>query len=348
VQCQTTGKRNIAKKESTMPLIRPLMSVVIALSSIIFSAAVLAQNPVANFPNRPVTIVLPFTPGASTDIETRLYQQRLMEGLKQPVLIDYKPGAGSSLGSIYVAKSVPDGYTILAITPGFSVYPAFFPLDKLPYDPIKDFAPLSLVNKRTALLLVHPSLGVKTYQEYIAYAKANPGKINFGTSGGGGIFHIAGAWLHSATNTSATFVHYKGAGPMNLDLIAGRISAAPGLPFVVGPYIKSGKVIAIASLTAERSKFMPDLVPVAEMGVPGYDYSSWSGYLAPARTPDAIVNRWSAEFTKVAKAPEIVSRMEADSAEMVGSTPEVFRKLLVTQVANWRKVVQENTIKLEE
>jgi tripartite-type tricarboxylate transporter receptor subunit TctC len=329
-----------------MPLSRLLKPLAGAMA-VLCSGALLAQT-AGHFPNKPVTIVLPFTSGASTDIETRLYQARLMEDLGVPVLIDYKPGAGSSLGTIYVAKSAPDGYTILAITPGYTVYPAFFPLDKLPYDPLKDLAPISQVNKRSAMLLVHPSLGVKTYQEYVAYARANPEKINFGTSGGGGIFHIAGAWLHSATNTKATFIHYKGAGPMNTDLVAGRVHVAPGLPFVVAPFVKSGKILAIASLSAERSKFMPDLVPVAEMGIPGYDYSSWSGYLAPGRTPEAIVNRWNKAFQHVAKAPEVIKRMEADSAEMVGSSPEAFRKLLTTQVAVWRKVVQENNIKLEE
>ena len=318
------------------------------LAALLIPASQVASGQAGNFPNKPVTIILPFTSGASTDIETRLYQNRLIEDLGQPVLIDYKPGAGSSLGTIHVAKSAPDGYTILAVTPGFAVYPAFFPLDKLPYDPLKDLAPITLINKRSAMLLVHPSLGVKNFQEYIAYARANPEKINFGTSGGGGIFHIAGAWLHSATNTKATFIHYKGAGPMNTDLVAGRVHAAPGLPFVVAPFVKSGKVLPIANLTAERSKFMPDLVPVAEMGVPGYDYSSWSGYLAPAKTPDAIINRWNRAFQHVAKAPEVIKRMEADSAEMVGSPPEVFRRLLTTQVAVWRKVVQENNIKLEE
>jgi len=307
-----------------------------------------AQSSAANFPNKPVTIVLPYTTGASTDIETRLYMPRLMENLGQPVLIDYRPGAGSSLGTIYVSKAAPDGYTILSVTPGFSVYPAFFPLDKLPYDPIKEFAPISLVNKRSAMLLVHPSLGVKTFPEYLAYARAHPGDINFGTSGGGGIFHIVGAWLHSATNTKATFIHYKGAGPMNTDLIAGRVHVAPGLPFVVAPYVKAGKVLPIAAMTAERSKYMPDLKTLAEYGVTDYNYVSWSGVLAPARTPEAIVNRWSAAFAFVAKAPEVIKKMESDSAEMVGATPEQFRQSLAVEVARWRRVVQENNIKLEE
>jgi len=325
---------------------RSLIPISAALAALM-SGPVQAQG-AANFPTRPVTIVLPFTPGASTDIETRLYQPRLVEFLKQPMLIDYRPGAGSSLGTISVAKSAPDGYTILAITSGFTVYPAFFPVDKLPYDPTKDFAPLSLINRRTAMLLVHPSLGVKNYQEYMAYARANPGKINFGTSGAGGIFHIAGAWLHSATNTQATFVHYKGAGPMNTDLMAGRVHAIAGLPFVVAPMIKAGKALPIASLTATRSKHMPDLVPVAEMGVPDYDYSSYSGYVAPARTPPAVVARWNAAFVFVAKSQEIIDRMSRDSAEMVGSTSEALAKQITNEYARWRRVVAENNIQLEQ
>ena len=306
------------------------------------------QSGAGAYPNKPVTIVLPFPPGGSTDIEARLYSAKLIEGLQQAVIIDYKPGAGASIGTIYVAKAAPDGYTILSVTPGFTVYPAFFPLDKLPFDPIRDFAPISLINKTSGVLLVHPSLGIKTFPEYLAYARANPDKINFGTSGGGGIFHIVGAWLHSATNTKVTFVHYKGVGPMHADFMAGRVHAAPGLPFVVAPFVKAGKFIPIATMSAERSRIMPDLKSIAEQDVAGYDYVNRTGFVAPARTPEAIVNRLSAEFAKVAKAPEIVQKMEGDGAEMVGSTPEQFRQSLVTDAARWRRIVQENGIKLEE
>ena len=312
------------------------------------AGSVWAQGSAGTFPNKPLTIVLPFTTGASADIETRLYAPRLTESLGQPIIVDYKPGAGSSIGTIHVARSAPDGYTILYVSPGFSVYPAFFPADKLPYDPVKEFAPLSLINKRSAMLLVHPSLGVKTFPEYLAYAKASPEKINFGTSGGGGIFHIVGAWLHSLTNTKATFIHYKGAGPMYIDFLAGRVTAGPGLPFVVAPYVKAGKLLPIANMAAARSKFVPDLGTIAEYGVSGFDYFSWSGYLAPARTPEAIVHRWSAAFAFVAKAPEVVKKMESDSAEMVGSPPDYFRQVIANESARWRKVVQENGIKLEE
>ena len=322
----------------------------VAATAILFlmSSPGLAQSSTSGFPNKPVTIVLPFTTGASADIETRLYQPRLMEGLGQPVIVDYKPGAGSSIGTIYVAKAAPDGYTILYGSTGFTVYQAFFAENKLPYDTVKDFAPLSMITKRSTMLLVHPSLPVRTFPDYIAYAKSNPEKINFGTSGGGGLLHMAGAWLHSATNTRVTFIHYKGAGPMYTDLLAGRVVAGPATMFVGLPYVKSGKLIPIANMSAERSKYRPDQRTLIENGVAGYDYTSWSGYLAPARTPEGIVNRWSSEFAKIARSPDLMKRMDNEGAELVGSTPEQFRQVIVNESMRWRKVVQDNNIKLEE
>ena len=195
---------------------------------------------------------------------------------------------------------------------------------------------------------MHPSLPVRSFAEYLAYARANPDKINFGTSGGGGLLHMAGAWLHSATNSKVTFIHYKGAGPMYTDLLAGRVVAGPATMFVGLPYVKSGKLLPIANLSAERSKYLPDQKTLIENGVAGYDYTSWSGYLAPARTPEAIVNRWSAEFAKIARSPDLMKRMDNEGAELVGSTPEQFRQVIVNETMRWRKVVQDNNIKLEE
>lgn len=314
----------------------------------LISSSLQAQSPSGSWPSRPITIVLPYVAASSLDNETRLYTPKLSESLGRPVVTDYKPGAGSSIGTIYVAKAAPDGYTLLGVTPGFTVYPAFFAADKLPYDPVKDFAPVSQATKRGTLLMAHPSLGVKTLADYIAYAKAHPEAINFGTSGSGGILHIVGAWLHSATNTKVTFIHYKGSAPAYVDLLAGRITASPTIMFIGIPLVKSGKVVAIANMGADRSKYMPDLRTVAEQGYPDFDYTSWSGYLAPARTPAAIVERLSAEFAKAVKAPELVKRMDAEGAEMVGNTPAQFAKTIATEAVRWRKVVQENGIKLEE
>ena len=306
-----------------------------------------ALSQAVKFPVKPVTLVQPFTPGGSTDIEARLYHQRLTEALGQTVLLDYKPGAGSAVGINWVARQAPDGYTIISVTPGLTIIPAFSP-DKPPYDAVRDLAPITQMTKRGGFLLVPPSLGVKNFEEYMAYVKANPGKVNFGTSGPGSIFHITGAWLHAISNTKVVFVHYKGAAPMHADLMAGTIQAGPAPVFVGLPYVKSGKLIPVAYLGITRYKHMPDLKTVAEQGYPEYQYSSWSGFLAPAKTPPAIINIWHAAFAKVAAAPEIIAKMDAEGAEMVATRPEEFRKVIIEELARYKKIVQENNIKMEE
>jgi len=300
------------------------------------------------FPNKPITVVIPSTPGSSQDVQTRLYSPKLTEYLGQPIVIDYKPGAGGAIGTTYVAKSAPDGHTLVSVSTSFGVLPAFSPLDKVPYDPVKDFAPVSLMIRNSSMLLVSPSAPFSTFPEYLAYARANPGKINFGTTGSGGIFHIVGAWLHSLSKTEVTFVHYKGSGPMYTDMMAGRVHAAPAITFIGIPLVKSGKLKAIANLGIDRAGAFPDLKTVAEQGVPGFEYPSWSGYLAPARTPPAIVNRLSAEFAKVAKVPELMKKFESEYTVLVGSTPEEFAKTIATEYVRWRKVVEDNNIKMEE
>ncbi len=317
-------------------------------AAMLLSDVALSAEAAGNFPTRPVTIVVPFAPGGGADVETRLYQRALTENLKQSVLMDHKPGAGASVGTIYVAKAAPDGYTILGSTASITVYAAFFPADKLPYDPVKDFAPITLGNKRSNMLVANPQFPARTLKEYIAYAKANPGKINFGTSGAGSIVHIAGAWLNSITNTQTTFVHYKGLGPLYTDVVAGRIEVAPGPPFLVGSFLKSGKLVAIVNLSAERNKFMPELASVSEQGFPDYSYSTWSAYLAPAKTSPAIINRWNTAFAFAGKAPEVIQQSEASGAELVMSTPEVLAKQIAIDFARQRKIIADNGIKLEE
>ena len=306
-----------------------------------------AQQPSGNFPTKPVTVIIPASPGSSQDVQIRLYSPKLTEALRQPIVVDYKAGAGGAIGTAYVAKAAPDGHTLVSVTTSFGVLPAFFP-DNPPYDPIKDFAPVSLMIKNSTMLVASPSLPVSTFPEYLAYAKAHPGEINFGTSGGGGIFHLIGAWLHSMSGTRVTFVHYKGSGPMYADMMAGRVHAAPAIALVGLPFVKSGKLKAIANLGTDRTFAFPDLKTVAEQGLPEFEYPSWSGFLAPARTPEAIVNRLSTEFAKLAKAPDLVKRFEAEHTVLVGSTPEQFRRIIASEAVRWRKVVQDNGIKLEE
>lgn len=306
----------------------------------------IAQGPSASFPTRPITIVLTFPPGGPADAETRMYTPLFQAELGQTVLVENKGGAGGAIATSYVAKAPPDGYTVLSVSTGFTIVPAFHASG--PYDPVKDFAPISLFSRRSAMLLVHPSLGVKSFPEYIAYAKSNPGAINYGTAGPGSALHIAGAWLHSGFNTIATFVHYKGAGPLYTDLLAGRVNAAGALLFTGMPFVKAGKLIPIANMGKERSKFLPDQKTIDEQGLPGYDYSSYAGYLVPAGTPAAIVNRLSGAWIKASRNPELLKRMEAEGAEVVGSTPEYFARVIVDHAAVWKRVIKENNIKLEE
>ncbi len=310
------------------------------------TGSALAQSAASTYPSRPVTIISPFAPGGSTDKDGRVWAQKLQESLGKAFVLDFKPGAGSTIGTNYVAKAAPDGYTLLIVSSGLSVNAATY--SDLPYDSVKDFTPLSLLVKRPTVLLVHPSVPVKSYPEYIAYAKARPGELNMATSGAGGISHMIGAWLHSVTGTSITFVHYKGAGPMYTDLIAGRTQVTASSLFTSLPHIKPGKLRPLAILSAERSELLPGMKTVAEQGIPDFDYSAWTGLLMPASVPAAIVNRLSAEIGKHAKSPDMIERFADDGTHVLGSSSEEFRRYLVGEITRWKRLAQEFNIKAVE
>ena len=327
--------------QQSLFLVRWLASVSLAL----LSGTCLAQQ----FPTKPITVVIPGAAGGSPDIQARLYGAELTKTLGQPVITDIKPGAGGGIGTTYAARAVPDGHTLLSVATTFTVLPAFFPLDKVPYDPVKDFVPISMMVRNSSMLLVRPDAPFKTFPEYLAYARANPGKINFGTTGSGGIYHIVGAFLHSQAKAPVTFVHYKSSSQIFVDMMGGRVDAAPAITFIGLPHVKSGKLRAIANLGKDGSgSALPDLKTAAEMGVPGFDYPSWSGFLAPAKTPPAVVRRLSGEFQRIAKIPEIIKKFEVEYTTMVGSTSEEFASTIVVEYARWRKVVEDNNIKLDE
>ena len=299
-----------------------------------------------NYPNHPVTVVIAFAPGASTDIETRIYTQKLIEYTGQSFVIDYKPGGGTTIGNAFVAKAVPDGYTLQAITGGFNASPALYP--KLTYDPIRDFAPISLMSRRTTMIVTNAMTPYKTLREYIAYARANPGKVNVATTGAGGSPHLNAAWFHQIINARPTFVHYKASAPAQTDLIAGRVDLYFTTALSAVPHLKSGKQRALAIANLERSPLFPDLLPASELGAPGFDYSSIFGFITQAAVPQAIIAKLAADLQKAARDPEVSKRIEADGGFMVGSTPAQFREVIVTEIARFRKIVQENNIVLEE
>ena len=319
-------------------------SVILALAAG-SSSFVFAQGSIGNYPSKPVSMISPYVPGGTTDKDGRLWGQKMSEALGKPFILDFKPGAGSTVGTAFVAKAVPDGHTLLAITSGYSITAATY--KDLSYDPLKDLVGVTMYIKRPTLLMVHPSVPVHNYEEYIAYARANPGKINFGTSGAGGLYHLMGAWMHSVTRTEVTFINYKGAAPMFVDLLAGRVHVSPASLFNAMPFVKTGKVRAIVVLSKERTAVLPGMKTVSEQGIPDFDYTAWGGILAPAGVPVAILNRLAVETAKYTRDPVLISKAAEDGTVLVGSTPAEFQQLLVTEINRWRKLVKDNDIKAE-
>lgn len=316
----------------------------LAASAGLLSSSVYSQGDASAFPVRPVTIVVPYAAGGIAGNETLVYTGKMSALTGQQFLIDYKAGATGTIGTAYVAKARPDGYTLLVVTGGFTIFPAFY--KDLPFDTVKDFAPVSWLSQRTSVLLVNASFPAKNFAEYIAQVRANPGKLNFGTAGAGGVNHLAGAWIDSATNTKVTYVHFKGT-PLT-EVAAGRIDVVGTGLLSAMPLIRAGKVRAVALMGDERSSLLPGLGTIAEQGIPGYNFISWLGIVAPGATPPAIVNKLSEGFAKVARLPEVANTMEAEGGKSIGSTPAQLRQLIVTEIDRWKKVAQDSGIKLEE
>ena len=318
----------------------------LALATTMISAAATAQGAVDAWPTRPVTMVVPLAPGASVDIETRLYSNKLSENLGgRPFVVDFKPGAGTTLGLSYVARSAPDGHILGSITPSATINKLTLP--DVRFDALTDVAPVSLMSMRPIVITVHPSLPVNSLKEFIAYARANPGKINAGTSGAGTLSELGWGWFENLTKTKVTLIHYKGGGPSFAAVMAGQVHVIfGGFSTAAGP-IKAGKLKALALSTPERTKRMPDLPTVAEQGLP-FNYVQWIGIAAPAGTPPALVNRISSELAKVAKAPEIMAKLDSDATILVGSTPERFRALIADETARWARIARESGIKFEQ
>ena len=316
--------------------------------TILFCAALgatlpaMAQKPPADYPAKAVTVIIGFPPGGPVDLEYRVFANKLSANTGRSFVVDYKSGAGGLIGTTYVAKAPPDGYTLLGTTNSLTTLPALN--REMPYDTIKDLAPVSLLAKRPSLLVVHPALPVNNLAEYIRYAQANPGKINFGSPGLAGGPHIASEWLHSILNVKVTYVHYKGSAPMGLDLVAGRVNASLTVPVGVMTQIKSGKLRALATSSAERTAVFPDLRTVIEQGGAGYDYSVWTGVCVPGATPAGIIAWLNAELIKALKSPEIAQKMESEGNMFVGSTPQYLRDVVAREVVQYRKIVQEANI----
>lgn len=299
-----------------------------------------------DFPTRPITVIIPFSPGA-TDLMARIYTQEVSRVTGWVFTYDYKPGAAGRIGTAAAAKATPDGYSMH----GNSATIAYGHLmkTKLTYDWRKDFIPLFQMNRTPSILLVNPSLPIRSVAEYISYAKANPGKINYATSGSGGIVHIIAEFMHSQMGVKVTYVPYKGFGPSSAALIAGEVQATHASYLSHQGNIKAGKVRPLA-LTARnaRLKQLPELKSLAEEGLPGFEHVLWLGLFLPSGVPDAIVNRLSSEFNKAAKSDDVTKKLDAIGEAVGGGSPEEFRQFLNTVSERLTKVIMDNNIQLEE
>ena len=319
------------------------------LKALLVAGALLAGSLPASaqpYPNRPLRIVVPFPPGGGTDIGTRIVAQKLQEAWGQAVIVENKPGAAGIVGTELTAKSAPDGYTFMMGNIGthainVSLY------KKLAYDPVRDFAPVSMVADLPLLLLVHPSVPANSVKELIALAKSQPGKLNFSSSGAGGSMHVAAELFKSMTGVDMVHIPYKGGAPAVADLLSGQVALSFSTVLETIQHVKAGKVRALAVTNDHRSIALPDLPTIAEAGLPGYQSISWLALFAPAGTPKEIVNKVSAESVRILKLPDVKERLLAQGAEPIGSAPEQLAAILAADIAKYAKVIRESGYKPE-
>ena len=291
-----------------------------------------------SYPSRPVRMVVAFAPGGGTDVVGRIIGQKLSEIWPHPVVIDNRPGAGSTIGTEIVAKAPPDGYTIQTVSMSHALNVALY--RKLPYDPIRDFEHVILVARAPNVLVVHPSLNAKTVKELIALAKARPGKLNFSSSGTGGVSHLSAEMFRGVAGIDVVHVPYKGAGPAMTALISGEVQMMMATTPVALTQIRANRVRALAVSSLRRSALVPDLPTIAEAGYPGFQTDTWYGVLAPGRTPAPIVKRLNSDIGQLLKSRDVQTQLEQQGAEVAGGTPQEFRAFAEAEVARWSKVIR--------
>ena len=308
----------------------------------LFAAGVTAQA----YPTKPKRIVVPFPAGGTTDVLARAAAQKLAETLGQPAVVDNRPGAGGNIGAELVAKSAPDGYTLLMGTVGtHAINPGLYP--KLPYDHVKDFAPVILVAGVPNVLVINPALPVNSVPELIAYAKANPGKLNFASSGNGTSIHLSAELFKTMAGVQMTHVPYKGSAPALQDLVGGQVQLMfDNLPSSLA-LIKGGKLKALAVTSGARAAALPDVPTLAESGLPGFEASSWFGLLAPTGTPSSVIAKLNGEIAKWLATPEAKEKLLAQGANAAGGTAEEFAQFIAAETAKWQKVVKESGAKVD-
>ena len=304
--------------------------------------AVLAQT----YPSKTVRMVLTMPPGPSLDAIARLIAAKLTEAWKQPVVVENRPGAGGNVGAVAVAKAEPDGYTFLIPTTGIAISPSIY--RRLPYDPLKDLVPVSQIYKLSFVMVVHPDVPAKTVAELVAYAKANPGRLNYGSSGSGGTPHLAAELFKSLTGADIMHIPYKGTAPTSVALITNEIQVQfTTLEDGLG-HMKAGKMRPLAVTSKTRSQLMPEVPTMVEAGVRDYELPNWIGLFAPAGTPREIVNKLHAELVKVLAMPDVRDRIVSGGNEVVGSTPDGFAAVYKADIAQFARLVKDARIPLQD
>jgi len=316
-----------------------------------FALATAAVTPEAHaqtaaFPAKPVRLVVPFPPGGPLDTVGRAIAQKLAEAWGQSVVVDNRPGAGGNIGADLVAKSAPDGYTVvMGALSTHAVNPSLYPT--MPYDAAKDFAPITLVAVTPNVLVVNPALPVRTVKELIAYAKANPGKLSFGSGSNGSAGHLAGELLKADAGIDMVHIPYKGAAPAMQALLAGDTQLMFDNLASATAQVKAGKLRALAVTTAQRSKLAPDLPTMAEAGVPGFDISTWFGLLAPAGTPADVIAKWNTDTVKILNSTDMRERLTAQGAEAAPTTPAEFAQFIGRELAKYARIVKASGAKVD-
>jgi tripartite-type tricarboxylate transporter receptor subunit TctC len=316
--------------------IGPGFRIMLATLALLLAPQAFAQP----YPSKPVRVVVPFPPGGAVDFYARVVQAPLSEAFGQTVVIDNRAGASGMVGADHVAKSPPDGYTLLlgniaSLAINVGIYA------KMPYDPAKDFTPIMHTIDVNYVLVVHPSVPAKTVMELIAYAKANPGKLAYGSAGSGSLPHLATELFKASTGTDLVHVPYKGGGPMVTDLLGGTVQVVIGDQANLMPHVKSGKLRALAVASPRRSANYPDLPTIAEAGVPGFQAVAWNGLVGPAGLPPDVVKRVHEAFAKAMALPDVREKLQGGGLDPVGDSPEEFGRFIPAEIAKWSKIAKD-------
>ena len=297
------------------------------------------------YPNRPVTLIVPFSVATSSDVLARTVGKQMGERMGTSVVVDNRPGASGTIGNSMVAKAAPDGYTLLMVAASFSINPSVYA--KLPFDPVRDFSPITQISAFPNILVVQSTSAFKTVQEFLAYARANPGKLNYASSGVGTGTHLSMEMMKYMAKLFIVHIPYKGGAPAVNGLLGRQVDVNLATISTALPHVKSGALRALAVTTAKRWPATPDLPTLGEAGLSGYDYTSWVGMLAPAKTPAAVIDRLWKESAKAGRSAEMQKILAQEAAEPIGNSPQQFAAIVEREIATWKKVVEAAGIKPE-